>query len=280
LTWFFLTVTDPAQKRKRKKVMPKIRVNDLDLYFEVHGDGLPLVFVHGGGGNHVSWYQQVPYFSKWYKVVVYDVRGYGNSSPAQEGMNSEQLVEDLKGLLDHLDIKETALVCQSLGGWTCLGFTVCYPERVRALVMSDTGGGITAPGQLAQRQAEVRKATEYLTQLERVVSTGFVEREPERAYLYTAISSLNPTQRVPGGSGGGPGPGPQLKYLERIKCPVFFIVGEEDVLFPPDIAQMVYKLVPGASLVIVPNTGHSIYYERADAYNLQLYSFLRSSGYF
>jgi pimeloyl-ACP methyl ester carboxylesterase len=259
--------------------MPKARVNEHDLYFEVHGDGLPVVFVHGGGGNHVSWYQQVPYFSQWYKVVVYDVRGYGNSSPVQEGKEPELLVEDLKGLLDHLHIKETALVCQSLGGWTCLGFTVRYPERVRLLVMSDTGGGITAPGRLAKRQAEVREATEHLTQLERVVSKGFVAREPERAYLYTAISSLNPTQRVPGG-GGGPGAGPKLEQLEKIKCPVLFLVGEEDVLFPPDVAQMIYKLVPGASLVIAPNTGHSAYYERADAYNLQVYSFLKSSGYF
>ena len=268
------------KKAKEKDNMPNARINGHNLYFEVHGDGLPLIFVHGGGGNHASWYQQVPYFSRRYKVVVYDVRGYGNSSSAQEGRDSDALVEDLHGLLDHLHIKETGLVCQSLGGWTCLGFTVAYPERVRVLVMSDTGGGITAPGPLAERQAKVREATEYLTQLERVVSKGFVVREPERAYLYTSICSFNSTERVPGRSGGGPGPVSKLEQLEKIECPVLFLVGEEDVLFPPDVARMVYKFVPGASLVIVPDTGHSVYYERADAYNLQVYNFLRAAAYF
>src|SRR5947208_4909651 len=123
--------------------MPKAQINGIDLYYEVHGQGPAVIFAHGAGGNHLSWWQQVPVLARQYRCISFDHRGLGQSLDAPHGPGSQAFVQDLKGLLDHLEIERAALVAQSMGGRTCLGFTLAYTERVSALVMADTTGGFS-----------------------------------------------------------------------------------------------------------------------------------------
>ena len=85
--------------------MPKTQVNGIDLYYEVHGDGPAIVFAHGAGGNHLSWWQQVPVFARQYRCVTFDHRGFGQSPDIPNGPGSQAFVEDLNQLLDHLKIE-------------------------------------------------------------------------------------------------------------------------------------------------------------------------------
>ena len=110
--------------------MPKTRINGIELYYEVHGQGPAVVFAHGAGGNHLSWWQQVPVLARQYRCISFDHRGFAQSLDAPNGPGSQAFVQDLKGLLDYLEIERAALVAQSMGGRTCLGFTLAYPERV------------------------------------------------------------------------------------------------------------------------------------------------------
>src|SRR5262245_52635903 len=110
--------------------MPRARINGADLYYEEHGSGPALVFVHGGG-NHLSWWQQVPVFSPHYRCITYDQRGYGSSTPVEPG-DPDVLAADLLALLDHLGIERACLVAQSLGGWAAWGAAARQPRRVRA----------------------------------------------------------------------------------------------------------------------------------------------------
>lgn len=256
--------------------MPTAQVNGCDLYYEVHGQGPALVFAHGVGGNHASWFQQVPYVSQWYQVVTFDHRGFGNSRDTPEGPGREAFVEDLRGLLDHLGLQEVALVGQSMGGWTCLGFTVRYPQRVRALVLADSPAGIDHPGPFNDRMAEVRKATDNLSQLERVLSRDFPQRDPARAQLYLQLNSFNSATRS---NLRGRFEAVTAEHLAQLKLPVLILVGEEDVLFPPDVARLAQKLLPGSSLVTVPNTGHSVYWEQPEIFNYVILNFLREVGF-
>ena len=107
--------------------MPKTQVNGIDLYYEVHGDGPAIVFAHGAGGNHLSWWQQVPVFTRQYRCVTFDHRGFGQSPDIPNGPGSQAFVEDLNQLLDHLKIEHVALVAQSMGGRTCSGVHACAP---------------------------------------------------------------------------------------------------------------------------------------------------------
>ncbi|MDN5857078.1 MAG: alpha/beta hydrolase, partial [Pseudonocardia sp.] len=115
------------------------------LYHETAGAGEPLVLCHGLGGNGGIWFHQVPAFARHRRVVVWDQRGFGRSTDHRDS-SVQRAVDDLERVLDHLGVDSCALVGQSMGGWAALGFALRSPERVRALVLSATTGGIVAPG--------------------------------------------------------------------------------------------------------------------------------------
>ncbi len=258
--------------------MPYAPVNGIDLYYTDHGAGVPMVFAHGVGGNHASWHDQVACFSRWYRVITFDHRGFGNSRDLPDSPGRSAFVDDLTGLLDHLGIRQAIVVAQSMGGGTALGFALDHTDRVLALVMADTLGGITAPGRLTQRLDEVRRATDGLSQADRVVSRAFQEREPGRTQLYLEIASFNAANRR-NLRGSAPATPPTPTDLQRLaNTPTLFLVGSDDVLYPADVIKLGQEMVPNAQYLLVPDAGHSAYFERPDAFNQVLYTFLTEHG--
>src|SRR5262245_66237067 len=114
--------------------MPYLDRPDCRLYYETEGQGPALIFAHGLGGNHLSWWQQVPYFRERYTCITFDHPGFLHSEVAA----GVSFVDSLAGLLDALGYDRVSLVAQSMGGLACLGFTLRHPERVDSLVMADT----------------------------------------------------------------------------------------------------------------------------------------------
>src|SRR6516162_5075193 len=110
------------------------------LYYEVTGAGPAIVFAHGLGGNHLSWWQQVPHFAGRRTCVTFAHRGFSPSRITSGSVDPLLFEDDLLALVDHLKLDEVRLVAQSMGGWTCLNFTLSHPRRVLALVMASTGG--------------------------------------------------------------------------------------------------------------------------------------------
>src|SRR3981081_4918068 len=123
--------------------MPTARINGVDLYYEIHGAGPTVVLSHGVGSNHLHWWQQVPVWSKHLQVITFDHRGFGLSMDDGRGLSA--FVDDLIGLLDHLEIRRTALVGQSMGGFTVAGVASRQPERISALVLSSSSAGLVGP---------------------------------------------------------------------------------------------------------------------------------------
>jgi 3-oxoadipate enol-lactonase len=246
-----------------------------DLYYEIHGNGPPLIFAHGLGGNHASWFNQVPFFARHFKVITFDHRGFGNSSDAQGGADRTRFVDDLKQLLDHLGITKMALVAQSMGGGTCATFSVLHPGRVTALVLADTLVGITIPESLRARMDAVRNATADLPQLERVLSAGFREREPVLTHLYTELNNFNKGARE---SLRGNLPGVTVEQLSAAKIPLLFLVGTKDILFPPDLVRSIHGLIPGSEYHEVAESGHSAYFEKPHDFNETVLGFLKRRG--
>ncbi|MYA19391.1 MAG: alpha/beta hydrolase, partial [Chloroflexi bacterium] len=124
--------------------MPVAEVNGIELYYEEQGEGPGLVFLHGAAGNHIIWWQQLPAFRDRFRCVSIDHRGFGRSTDP-EGESAARFVDDLEALLDALGIERTALVSQSMGGRTALGFAVRHPQRVSAVVLADTSASIDWP---------------------------------------------------------------------------------------------------------------------------------------
>jgi 3-oxoadipate enol-lactonase len=254
--------------------MSLARINGIELYYEVHGEGPALVLAHGAGGNHLSWWQQVPVLSQRFRCVTFDHRGFGSSRDVPDGPGSDAFIEDLRQLLDYLGIERTALVAQSMGGWTSLGFASQYPDRVTALMLCDTTGGID-DAEVAREMKSLQAAMprQLTVVLQRAYSTDFPNREPAKCFLYQQISGLN--VHVP----------PDLltkltAMRHRVdpligrRLPTMLLVGEEDVLTPAKIMEMITRQIPHARFVKVPGAGHSVYFERPDEFNRIALEFL------
>jgi pimeloyl-ACP methyl ester carboxylesterase len=256
--------------------MPYASVNGMELYYEVHGEGPPLIFAHGVGGNHASWYQQIPFFSRYYQTITIDQRGFGLTEDAN-GLGRGSFVQDLRALMDCLGIEKACLVAQSMGGQTCMGFTVQYPQRVSALVMADTLVGVTLPPEIRARQQANGEATRDLSQLERVVARTFPQRNPAMAELYLQVASFNKSNANRFNMAGSMQAEPIT--IEQVvaagkQVPMLFLVGQEDVLQLPDVVKAASEMVPGAEYAVVPDAGHSVYWEQPEVFNNRVHDFL------
>ena len=257
------------------KYLTSAKLGDFSLYYEVHGSGPAVVFAHGAGGTHMSWWQQVPVLAQKYRCITIDHRTYGYSQDVKGGPGRRAFVGDLAGLLDHLGIQKTALVGQSMGGLTVLGFASAHPERVSALIMSDTTGGYTSP-----EIEQIRKsAGNPPASIDRAFAPDFPKREPAMEFLYREIGALTaaapnaPAKSAESAPAAASAPTDIAPVLAK-KIPVLLIVGAEDQLVAPPIIEAFHKRMPGSELVKIPGAGHSGYFEKPDDYNRILMDFL------
>jgi pimeloyl-ACP methyl ester carboxylesterase len=252
----------------------KLRRNGAEIHYEVFGKGPAVVFAHGLGGNHLSWWQQVAHFAPARTCVVFAHRGFPPSSPVPGSTAPDAYAEDLAALIGELDLKDVALVAQSMGGWTCLDYALREPGKVRALVMASTSGVVDF-GQLKNAEVDEwsRRSPGALAELKsRGIHPASGERmareQPALAQLYWQISETAPAsfrEQVRTKIRKQRNRAPSL--LAQLPMPVFFITGDEDWVFPPAAGPALARLAPRGSAVRVPAAGHSVYFERAAQFN-------------
>lgn len=260
-------------------IMPWASVNDIRLYYQARGSGPALVFAHGAGGNHLSWWQQMPYFAQRYRSVTFDHRAFGRSQDARAGPGRRSFAEDLRGLLDHLGIERVAIVAQSMGGRTAVGFSVRNPGRVAALVLAGTTGGAVDDELRAAQKAHSRTPLGRRSLAQRAVSPRLRRERPDLAYLYRLIAGLNPPRPrdflapIPGHRGSS------AQALADLAIPILFLVGEDDSITPPHIVRLAHRNVPSSQFEIIEGAGHSAYFERPELFNRKVMEFLEKAGW-
>ena len=165
-------------------------IGKFSLYYERVGAGAPIVFLHGLGGNHLSWWQQVPYFMRSFECITVDQRGFGLSRDT-DGVFNRAHASDLGALLDYLKIDKAVLIGQSMGGWTIVGYALEHPECVAAMVMADTPGGIFTPDMKfeAPRTPLPVDASPPIGSLPTYAADYFT-KHPEMAFLYDEVRVL------------------------------------------------------------------------------------------
>ena len=255
----------------------RLSIGDFSLYYERAGSGFPLVFLHGLGGNHLSWWQQVPYFMRWYECITLDQRSFG-MSPDPEGLFNRAHASDLARLLDHLKIERAALVGQSMGGWTIVGCALERPDRVGAMVLADTPGGIFTPEMRfgVPRSPLAMDTTPPIGSLP-TYAPDYFARRPEMAYLYDEVRILG--ARPPADAGAQ---NSRLRYdldavRSRLTMPILCMVGEQDELIPPEMIRTLVTVLAKGTMATVPDCGHSIYFEQPQVFNQLVRDFLRQS---
>lgn len=251
--------------------MPYLDHRDSRLYFEVHGNGPPVVLLHGVGGNHASWFYQVAAWRADFTIVLIDARGFGKSTDAELAGRSE-FTNDLLLVLNELGLKRVSIVAQSMGAGTGIDFTCRYPERVASLLIADSLVGIELPEPLASQMSDVQVLTSSLSQAQRVLGATHLARTPAMTELYLKIAGFN---RYSVKTLGGSQPSYTPQQITATGVRVGFVVGEEDVLFPAKIVSDVCGYFAGAELITLQGAGHSAYFETPDAFNSQVGTWLR-----
>lgn len=248
------------------------------IYYEVSGEGPTVVLSHGAGGNHASWFQQVPVLAREFRVVTWDQRGFGRTGNTAGDPGPRTAAEDLARLLDALEIERTHLVAQSMGGWAALACALAQPARVASLVLADTIGGIYTPDveQAFDGFIQSLASSPPPDRLPLGVHPALgplVRRDAALAFLYQQLASL-----------AEPAP-PQIGLLlrqtaqdpaalARLDLPVLFVVGAQDPIFPPHAIRSAAGRLRRARVVEIADAGHSPYFERADEWNHVVLRFL------
>ncbi len=256
------------------------------IFYDVDGEGPPLVFLHGGGSNAAGWWQQIGHFRQTHRCITIDNRCFGRSEPVDASIYCPQrFVDDVVAVLDQERIGATAVVCQSLGGWTGLRLALSHPHRITHLVVSDSPMGIDIPEAKADAQQVGRRWGEERESPDAVaLDPAFRQDHPELAFLYRQISAFNRLNDR--GDGGlfpvnerlkrlyAPDYVVKAEQLAEVACPTLLIVGANDRIVMPQTMKGFADLIPGAAFVQIEGAGHSPYFETPDRFNEIVSSFL------
>ena len=258
--------------------MPHFAIEDgFRLYYECHGEGPAVVLAHGAGGNAMSWWQQVAAFAQRYTVITFDHRAFGRSPDVEGGPGRTAFGSDLLALLNGLGIGPVHFIAHSMGARTAIGLMRLDPERLRSLTVSGSNAGCV-DDRLRERRAELQASGALDgSLLQRALPKDFAVREPELALLYRQVRSLNPPRPR-----DFLAPSPQLRNFrgssrERLLesgLPLLWIVGEQDRVVPAELVRISHEITPGSRYVAVPDAGHSAYFERAAAWNVEVLAFV------
>ena len=255
--------------------MPVLPLDDCLLYYETAGSGPALLFAHGLGGNHLSWWAQVPHLRDRYTCITYAQRGFWPSTGTPDPTSN---AEDLAALLDHLGVTDVCLVAQSMGGWTVMDYAVRHPERVRAIIFAATPGSLDHPELrriLASNAAASPAGELWKRGIHPAAGERMAREQPALHYLYREIDALSvglDKEALRAALGRHRATTPAM--LAALTMPVLCITGEEDIVVPPAAVELLASLLPDARLERVPAAGHSVYFERAETFNRLLDGFL------
>ncbi len=252
----------------------------VSIAYDFEGSGPLMVFLHGIGGNRTNWEGQLDHFCARFCAVAWDARGYGSSDDPPQPLAFGDYTDDLVRVLDHLQAERAHLVGLSMGGMIIQDFYGRYPERVATLALVDTSAGFGTVSAEARRDFLARRLDPLESGLRpadiapgvvdvlvaKNASAGVRERmrasmaalrvEPYKQALHTIVTT------------------DFRAVLPRIAVPTLVIVGEEDIVTPPEDSEFLAKQVSGASLVTIPGSGHLTNLERPVAFNAALEGFL------
>jgi 2-succinyl-6-hydroxy-2,4-cyclohexadiene-1-carboxylate synthase len=259
--------------------MPTVRSAEAEIYYESQGEGTPILFAHGAGGNAGIWFEQVAAFSPKFRCVTFDHRTFARSPAAAETVSPVQFRDDALAILDALDIEKAHLVAQSMGGWTCMRLALDVPERVLSLTMSCTPGGLPNPAP-TDPVRNLTSADGPGSQGVLATMAPVTAADPVRMQLYQTINAFNTRFSMTHlASLGASEHAVSLESLSAIEVPVLFISGEFDPLFPSAQLASYVPHFPDARIEVVKDAGHSPYFEQPGVFNGLLAGFLdRGNG--
>ncbi len=256
--------------------MPKALVNGINMYYEDHGMGFPVILTHGFAGTTRSWSGQVVAFSGKYRFIIYDMRGHGQTeAPASLSQYTlDIVVEDLYQLMRHLRVRKAAVGGLSLGGYLTIHSYSQHPEMTAAIMLMSTGPGYSTT-EKAREWNRVRMGCS--TVLETQGMKGFMESEYSKDDYYNTpevMAKLDPRGLSNINRGIMINPW-GLDILPKIRVPTIIICGDRDADYLRSTDYMARK-IPLAKKVIITNAGHGVNIDQPQVFEPTVLGFLDS----
>ena len=260
----------PATAREAYAALPGVRI----FYADTGGNGVPVVFMHAATGSSRVWEHQIPAFiAAGYRGVAPDRRGWGRSVIEPSGPQPGTAADDLLALMDHLGIDRFHLVGTAAGAFASLDFALSFPQRLRSLVVASSIGGVQdadflelgrriRPPEFNALPAEVRE-----------VGPSYRAANPEGTRRWVELEHLS---RPP----GTPSPAQPMRnritfsLLETMRVPTLLLTGGADMIAPPPVLRLFAARIKNAETVIVPEAGHSAYWEQPEIFNRAVLDFI------
>jgi 3-oxoadipate enol-lactonase len=261
----------------------KTLMNGCELAFDLAGRGESLVFLHGFPFNRSTWDDQVGLFSPQFRTIRYDHRGQGESGVGDGLFTVELLVDDLIGMLDHLQVGRAILCGLSMGGYVALRAVERHPERVSGLVLCDTRSEADSNEAKMKRAAAIKAIAEKGVEafadgfLKGIFPAETFEKRPDVVARVKKMITATSPLGLRGTLLALAARTSTTESLGRIQVPALVLVGEKDSITPPSAAESLQKAIPGATMRVIPGAGHLSNLDNPAAFNDALASFLKKS---
>ncbi|HXD15540.1 MAG TPA: alpha/beta hydrolase [Vicinamibacterales bacterium] len=268
--------------------MPRGFINGVNLYYEEAGHGVPMIFVHEFAGEARSWAPQVRFFRRWYRTITFNARGYPPSDVPEDpaAYSQRQAVEDIRGVLDYLQIDKAHVVGLSMGGYAALHFGLLYPERALSLVVAGAGYG----SKPEERETFRRDCAALAERFERepmesvaavyAMGPARVQFRDKDAQGWEQFRELLTRQSAQGHA-------LTMRRVQimresiyelgdrmaRLTVPTLIVTGDEDdACLEP--ALYMKRTISTAGLLVIPRSGHTINLEEPDVFNRHVLDFI------
>lgn len=235
-------------------------VNNVELHYEIHGDGTPLILLHGGLGHSGHWTNQLATLSEHYKVVAIDSRGHGRSTMTEQQISFALMASDVVALMDYLEIERAHILGWSDGGNIGLYLAIHYPEHLIKVVAS---GANYSPSGVRSDVAENQKFLSYVGG----AMEDYQALSPNPANWDAFFANI--------GQMWASEPDFTVEQLGSIALPVLLLDGESDEAIYTEHTEEMAGLIPTATLTFIPGTGHFGMWEKPTEFNSTVLDFLK-----
>lgn len=267
--------------------MPFYKSDGLQLHYEDHGSGTPLILVPGFGMDTSAWIDQLDIYKRHFRVILMDLRGGGRSEVPEVGYGPKDLAGDVVRLAEHLGLKAFHFGGFSLGGAVGLELTLARPDLVKTLSLHSSWEGNT-PIHM-RRWIEIRRriigandpVVNIGTRIVSFFSTDFVNEHEDRVEAYIKRAQANPHPMTEKGINGHAQACLVHDAGDRIAAisvPTLITVGSQDRSTPPGLSRTMHRKIAGSELVLIDGAGHCTMYESTDEFNTISLGFLIKHG--
>ena len=250
--------------------MHNIKIGDVDMYYELHGDGEPLVLITGLSSDHTTWLPFLPAFTNNYRVLIMDNRGIGQTKYPDAQFSVDDMADDIANLMDELKIEKAHVIGHSLGGRIAQKLVLKYPEKVNSLILCATSASQPKRSKLMLNTLanEVNNGMSMGALLKIMMSISFTEnsfqnidainkRIDSRANSLSSDYAKNFARQVQASADYD-----TTNELSQIKVPTLVLAAENDFIFPLEFVKELADGIPNANLTVMDDTGHSLLLEK------------------